>query len=80
MPPQEEIIECGVLEVVVQGLEAVAGELFGFFLGRLLLVQDRCVVELGEGVDEQLPVAVDRRAVAVDLGHLVERVAFEPLA
>jgi hypothetical protein len=33
------------------------------------------MVELGEGVDEQLPVGPDVGPVLVDLGHLVERIA-----
>ena len=43
-------------------------------------MQDGCVVELGEGVDEELPVAPDLGAVLVDLRHLAERVALEALA
>src|SRR5208283_4657526 len=38
------------------------------------------VVELDEGVDEQLPVAADLGLIGVDLGHLVERVALQALA
>ena len=39
-----------------------------------------CVVELGERVDEELPVAADLGAVLVHLRQLVERVALEALA
>ncbi len=35
------------------------------------------MVELGEGVDEELPVAPDVGPVLVDLGHLAERVALD---
>ena len=38
------------------------------------------MVELGEGVDEQLPVALDLGAVLVDLRQLAERVALEATA
>lgn len=37
------------------------------------------MVELGECVDEEFPVAADFGAVAVDLGHFVEGVAFDAL-
>ena len=38
------------------------------------------MVELGEGVDEQLPVAAYVGPVLVDLGHLFERIAGQPPA
>jgi uncharacterized protein YktB (UPF0637 family) len=40
-------------------------------------VEDGCVVELRERVDEQFPVRSNFRSVLVDLGHLVKRVAHE---
>lgn len=65
------------LDVVMQRLEADLGELLRLLLDRLLHVQHRRMVELGERVDEQLPVGPDLRAVAVDLRHLVERIALK---
>ena len=67
------------LDVVVQRLEAVPGQLVGLLLDRLLHVQHRRVVELGERVDEQLPVRVDLGPVGVGLGHLVEGIALQAL-
>ena len=67
----------GPVELVGQRLEPDAGELAGLLGGGLLRVENRGVVELGEGVDEQLPVAADVGAVLVHLGHLVERIAGE---
>src|ERR1019366_4239752 len=54
----------------------VALELARLFTGCLPRVQNRCVVELGKGVDEELPVAADVRPVLVHLGHLAEWVTF----
>ena len=65
------------VELVGERLEAVALQLARLLVHRLLRVQNRCVVELGEGVDEELPVAPDLGPVLVDLGHLAERVALE---
>ena len=65
----------GPVELVGQGLEPVAGELARLVGGGLLGVENRGMVELGEGVDEQLPVGTDVGPVLVDLGHLVERIA-----
>ena len=67
----------GTVELVVQALEAVAHELARFVGDVLLRVQDGRVVELGERVDVELPVAVHVGPVLVDLGHLAERVALE---
>ena len=66
-------------DVVVQRLEAVPGELLGLLRGGLLHVQNRCVVELDEGVDEQLPVRLHLRLGPVHLGHLTERVTGQTL-
>ncbi len=63
------------VERVGERLVPDAGELARLLRGRLLRVEDRRVVELGEGVDEQLPVAADVGPVLVDLRHLVEGVA-----
>ena len=69
----------GTIEVVREGLVADVGEAPGFFSDGLLRVQDGRVVELGERVDEELPVAPDVGAVAMHLGELVERVPLEAL-
>ena len=78
MPPHDDTIPCGPSMLVGQRLEAVALELARLLGDGLLRVQNRCVVELREGVDEELPVAPDLGPVLVDLGHLAERVALEP--
>ena len=70
----------GPVQLVGEGLVAVALELARFVGHGLLGVENRCMVELGEGVDEELPVAPDVGAVLVDLGHLVEGVAVEASA
>ncbi len=44
-------------QLVVQRLEAVAEQLGRFLRLGLALMQNRGVVELDEGVDEELPVA-----------------------
>jgi hypothetical protein len=64
-------------QLVGQGFEAVLLQLGRLVGDRLLRVEDRRVVELGEGIDEELPVAVDLGAELVDLGLLPERVARE---
>ena len=76
-PGRDHPVRAG--QLVVQRLEAVLHDLGGFFLGVLPLVQHRRVVELGERVDEQLPVAADLGPVGVVLGHLAERVALDAL-
>ena len=77
MPPHDDTIPWGPSSVVVQALEAVAHELARLVGDVLLRVQHRRVVELGERVDVELPVAVHVGPVLVHLGHLAERVALE---
>ncbi len=66
-------------QLVMQGLEPVLHDLGGFLFGVLPLMQHRGVVELGERVDEQLPVAADFGSVGIDLGHFVEGIALQAL-
>ena len=61
-------------DVVGQRLEPDPLQLARLVGHRLLRVEDGCVVELRERVDEQLPVGTDLGAVLVHLRHAVERV------
>src|SRR5581483_5323315 len=63
----------GVVRRLVPGLPCRRRVL----VGRLLRVQNGCVVELGEGVHEQLPVRPDLGAVAEAGRQLAERIALE---
>ena len=67
MPPSDDDHGVVALDVVGQASKPELGQLLGLLLVGLLHVQDRRVIELREHVDEQLPVGVDLRAVAVVL-------------
>ena len=65
MPPHDDTMPCGPSMLVRERLVAVALRASRLLGDGLLRVQNGCVVELGEGVDEELPVAPDLGAVLV---------------
>jgi hypothetical protein len=64
-------------ELIVQSLVARRLHLGEERARRLLRVQHGRVIELLEGVHEQLPVAADDGAIVEALRHLLERIAFD---